>query len=180
MPRVAACPRLHQDRAATPDECGLWVSDQHSLVPKPPPPIVSSSRTTHGKVSILLAFDQHSPEEETPTTEPVQSKTVSRPLPPKPTRASSPLSSLPRSSGCSGITIFSRAASRLCSFTRAYGPSSVKKRKFARSTWGLRLEGTRRWSQPWLRRSGAQVPKQRPRSQGKRHHQMIFRRLVTL
>ena len=41
-------------------------------------------------------FDQHSLDEETPIAEPVQSKTTSRPLPPKPTQAPSPRASPPK------------------------------------------------------------------------------------
>jgi hypothetical protein len=42
------------------------------------------------------SFDQHSPDEETPIAEPVQSRTASRPLPPKPTQAPSPRASPPK------------------------------------------------------------------------------------
>jgi hypothetical protein len=38
----------------------------------------------------LPPYDQHTPDEETPITEPIQSKAASRPLPPKPTQAPSP------------------------------------------------------------------------------------------
>jgi hypothetical protein len=60
--------------------------------------------------------------------------------------------SLPPFVGMFRHRIPSRVASRLCSFACAYGPSSARKRKFARSAW--ELEGTRRWSQPWLRFQG--------------------------
>jgi hypothetical protein len=42
------------------------------------------------------SFDRHTPDEETTIAEPVQSKTVSRPLPPKPTQAPSPRASPPK------------------------------------------------------------------------------------
>ena len=44
----------------------------------------------------IPAFDRHTPDEETPITELVQSKTASRPLPPKPTQAPSPRASPPK------------------------------------------------------------------------------------
>ncbi|KAI9458037.1 hypothetical protein F5148DRAFT_1221565 [Russula earlei] len=50
----------------------------------------------HAKASVLPPFDQHSPDEEALITEPVQSKTASRPLPPKPTQAPSPRGSPPK------------------------------------------------------------------------------------
>lgn len=53
-------------------------------IPKPPAP-----QSAH-------PFDQHSPEEETPIAEPVQSKAASRPLPPKPMQAPSPRPSPPK------------------------------------------------------------------------------------
>jgi hypothetical protein len=74
------------------------------------------------------------------------------PNPHRPLRCVVPCRRSPRSSGCSGVRIPSRVASRLCSFACAYGPSSGRKRKFARSAW--ELAGTRRWSQPWLRFQG--------------------------
>ena len=43
-------------------------------------------------------FDPHSPDEETPIAEPVQSKATSRPLPPKPIQAPSPRPSPPKTS----------------------------------------------------------------------------------
>ena len=98
-PRKPAPPSSHQQGPSEPFE-DSWTSV--AIDPKRKSVDNLLDQLGHTKASVpssaqpMSPFDQHTPDDLTPLTEPFQSKAASRPLPPKPMQAPSPRASPPK------------------------------------------------------------------------------------